>query len=279
MGTANGVPLVLYHANCNDGFTAAWVAWRHFNGQIESAPAQYEDPIPDVTGRVVYVVDFSWPRKQLEEMHRAAHRLVVLDHHKTAEDELKGLSYCIFDKSMAGSLLTWRYFAQRRYKKTKKKQRRPIIVNYASDHDMWQFALPHSKAVRAWLDSFKRTFQTWNQLNNSLDKEFDSVVREGRAIQRYRDNEVRKAASHTSLVVIGGHRVKITNATSLQSEIGHELAKDMPFGATFFYGSDGKYRYSLRASEESTVDVSAIAKQYGGGGHVKAAGFSSPVML
>lgn len=33
--------LVLHHANCADGFTAAWCAWRYFGDDAEYVPVQY----------------------------------------------------------------------------------------------------------------------------------------------------------------------------------------------------------------------------------------------
>jgi len=54
--------LVIYHANCIDGYTSAWAAWRKYGDDAEYLPASYGDPAPDVTGRWVLVVDFSYPR-------------------------------------------------------------------------------------------------------------------------------------------------------------------------------------------------------------------------
>ena len=53
--------------------------------------------------------------------------------------------------------------------------------------------------------------------------------------------------------------------------MGHLLGKGEPFAATFFYDGEG-YVFSLR-SDDNGLDVSEIAKQYGGGGHKHAAGF------
>ena len=83
-------PLVIYHANCWDGFCAAWVA-RKALGDIEPFPAYYGAPPPDVKDRIVYVLDFSYPRDVTERIATEARRSVFLDHHKTAMDALDGL--------------------------------------------------------------------------------------------------------------------------------------------------------------------------------------------
>lgn len=62
-------------------------------------------------------------------------------------------------------------------------------------------------------------------------------------------------------------------ASVLQSEVCHELCQGEPFAAAYWDEADGTRRWSLRSSETDGVDVSEIAKLYGGGGHVHAAGF------
>jgi hypothetical protein len=124
-------PLILFHANCTDGFTAAWVAWRAFNRQADIHPCSYGDPPPDVGGREVYVVDFSYPRPVLEEMAQRAAFLRVLDHHKTAEEALRGLPYCQFDMTRSGARLAWDYWHPGLPP--------PPLVAYVEDRDLWRW--------------------------------------------------------------------------------------------------------------------------------------------
>ena len=55
----NPTPLCIYHHNCADGFTAAWVVKKAF-GNVDFHPGKYNEPPPDVTGRDVIIVDFSY---------------------------------------------------------------------------------------------------------------------------------------------------------------------------------------------------------------------------
>ena len=50
MSDEKHIPLVIYHANCWDGFCAAWIA-RKALGEIEAYPGYYGQSPPDVTGR------------------------------------------------------------------------------------------------------------------------------------------------------------------------------------------------------------------------------------
>jgi hypothetical protein len=55
------------------------------------------------------------------------------------------------------------------------------------------------------------------------------------------------------------------------SEVGNVLAQRADVGITWFERADGKTQFSLRSTGD--IDVSRIAKTYGGGGHLHAAGF------
>jgi nanoRNase/pAp phosphatase (c-di-AMP/oligoRNAs hydrolase) len=57
----------------------------------------------------------------------------------------------------------------------------------------------------------------------------------------------------------------------LVSDAAHELAKGRPFAGCYWDTPDGRV-FGLRSTDEG-VDVSAVAKQYGGGGHRNASGF------
>ena len=86
--------MVIYHHNCADGFAAAWCFHHHHKRQVayrpypEFVPGKYGTPPPDVTDRDVYLVDFSYRRPVVEDMLAQAHSVTLVDHHKSALDEL-----------------------------------------------------------------------------------------------------------------------------------------------------------------------------------------------
>lgn len=79
--------IVIYHDPCLDGFTAAWAAWRRWP-DAQFVGANYGQPAPDVAGKHVLIVDFSYKAAVLEALGELAASIVVLDHHKTARDDL-----------------------------------------------------------------------------------------------------------------------------------------------------------------------------------------------
>lgn len=276
------IPMVIYHGNCWDGFCAAWVARRAL-GDIEAVPASYGTEPPDVTGRVVYVLDFSYPRDVMERLVTNARRTVVLDHHKTAMDALDGLHQpetgidVWFDMTKSGGRLAWEWFSLMGYQMTSSDQPRvPWLVAYTEDRDLWRHALPDSEAINAALRSYPLDFDLWDTFHEAVGQR-EMFKREGEAIRRAERQIVRSHLRHARELEVGGHRVPVVNATMLFSEIAGELAKGQPFGACYFDRQDGKRQWSLR-SDENGLDVSVIAKSLGGGGHMHAAGFEEDII-
>lgn len=257
-------PLVIYHAGCWDGFCAAWVA-RKALGPCDFVPLNYGEDLPQMAGRNVYVLDFSFPRQAMIECHAMAASFLVFDHHKTARDALEGLPFCTFDMNKSGGRLAWEHFFPGVI--------RPWLVDYTEDRDLWLWKLPHSQEINAALRSYPLDFNTWDQLEEADgSKAFDRLKDEGRAILRAQQQLVEQHVANAIETKIDGHLVLMVNATCHVSEIAGALAKGRPFGLVWFEGDQGERVYSLR-SDANGLDVSEIAKRFGGGGHARAAGF------
>lgn len=250
--------VVIYHANCADGFCAAWLAHKAWP-DAEFIPANYGDEPPDVKGKHVIIVDFSYKRPVLEKMYSEAASLVVLDHHKTAEAELTGLPYATFDMNKSGAHLIWDYlgFVAHNW-----------VMNYVEDRDLWRWQLPDSREISATISSYPMSFNHWDEL---YKRRPILAAKEGHAILRCQKQIIEKHVKNAYETQLGDHKVLCCNATTLISEIGEALGKDRPFSITYFYNGD-EYIYSLRSHKDG-VDVSEIAKEFGGGGHKHAAGF------
>jgi uncharacterized protein len=136
--------VVLYHAECADGFGAAWAIWRQFP-QARFMPVKHGNPPPDgLEGQRVVIVDFSYSRETLESMVRQTNELLVLDHHITAEKALAGLPYAYFDLKKSGAVLAWEWAHDRPV---------PWILEYIQDKDLWTWALPLSREINAAIRS------------------------------------------------------------------------------------------------------------------------------
>jgi oligoribonuclease NrnB/cAMP/cGMP phosphodiesterase (DHH superfamily) len=243
---------------------------------IELIPAQYGEAPPTddkIQGREVYIVDFSYPREILERLHGIADQLEVIDHHETAEKELGGLEYALFNNKHSGAVLTWKHFYPHFPV--------PLFLLYIEDRDLWRFELPFSREFAAGLWTEKFDPEVWmDHLRvDSAIKNFQAIGsvilrREAAAIEKATYNPKTKEEHR---IEIDGVVVPFTNTTTLISEVCNELAKDHPFATTFFVMPE-KTVWNLRSDAEcpDAAHVGAIAVKYGGGGHKNAAGFSVP---
>lgn len=258
-------PLVIYHGNCPDGFGAALAAWDVMRDGADYLPASYGDAPPDVRERPVFILDFSYPRAVLQQMHRDSARLRVYDHHKTAEADLAGLDYCTFDMEKSGAVLSWGAFHS--------DDPTPLML-YIQDRDLWRWKLPHSKEVSAALWSYPRDFETWARFMHDVSPLAD----DGIAILRFKDQLVEQMCSQATWREIGGNKVPVVNASVAFSEVGEALCiknPDAPFAAYYFDRADGKRQWGARS--RNGFDVSAVAKALGGGGHAAAAGWTEVI--
>jgi hypothetical protein len=71
-------PLCIYHGNCCDGFTSAWVVRRALGEDVDFHAGVYQDAPPNVEGRDVVLVDFSYTRPVLEAVTQRAGDLRLL---------------------------------------------------------------------------------------------------------------------------------------------------------------------------------------------------------
>lgn len=273
MGTS--MNMVIYHGGgCFDGFCAAWLFHRA-TPDAEFIAAKYGEPPPHhsaLSGKQIHIVDFSYKRDVLADMAQVCNRVVVLDHHKTAEAELKdlvlpGLSVT-FDMNKSGGRLVWDYLCDGWLFSFCP---RPWLVDYTEDRDLWRWALPHSREINAALRTYPLKFEEWDRLS-LLDP--TDLIAEGKAILRCERQVIDTHVRNAREIELAGHKIKAVNATTLFSEIAGELAESGPFGACYFDRGDGKRQWSLRSRGDG-LDVSEIAKQFGGGGHRNAAGFET----
>ncbi|MBT12267.1 MAG: phosphohydrolase [Oceanospirillaceae bacterium] len=257
--------LCIYHNNCADGFGAAWVVRRALGKHVEFHAANHGDAPPDVRGRTVLIVDFSYKRPVLLEMAEVATSITILDHHRSAEKDLVDLPGNVtaeFDMDRSGAMMAWDHFFPGRTP--------PVLIAHIQDRDLWQFELPGTREIQACLFSYPYDFEAWDKLMHTYRS---NLLADGKAIERkhFKDiAEFRAAAQHT--MVIAGYEVPVLNVPYFYaSDAGHQMAEDAPFAACYWDTPEGR-TFSLR-SREGGVDVSEIAARFGGGGHRHAAGF------
>jgi oligoribonuclease NrnB/cAMP/cGMP phosphodiesterase (DHH superfamily) len=266
----NTTSLCIYHGNCADGFGAAWVVWQALGlTEDQFFAGTYQDPPPDVRGRDVIMVDFSYKRPVIEKMLEECQSLLIIDHHKTAIEDLSGLLATdhfttLFDVDHSGAILAWDFFYPGKAP--------PQLLRHIEDRDLWRFALDGTREIQACLFSYPYDFQVWDRLIRGWDT--SSLRLEGAAIERKHHKDVAELVEVTKRPIeIAGYRVQACSLPyTLTSDAGHLLCEQgNAFGVCYWDTPEGRV-FSLR-SLGGGVDVSEIAKRYGGGGHRNAAGF------
>jgi len=299
-------PLVIYHANCADGFTAAWAVRQAMECDFHAAV--HGAPPPPVEGRDLVLVDFCYPPHVMLDLQLVARSILVLDHHKsaeadmpanplTADDQLtvvriegfdvdgdptwrhfqgwveqdncegirKAMIYALFDMDRSGAGIAWDFFHPG--------APRPELIDHVEDRDLWRFALPGTREIQAAVFSYPYEFDVWDLL---METPMETLRAQGVAIERKHHKDVAELVKVAKRrMVIGHYEVPVASLPyTLASDAGHLMAKGKPFAACY-YDKDGGRVFSLRSTDQG-VDVSEVAKLYGGGGHARAAGFTVP---
>lgn len=263
--------LILYHGGCRDGFAAAWALWQKYGNYEEYVPVNYGEEPPDVRDREVIIVDFSYPRERLLEMEKEAESLRVYDHHKSAQSDLADLDFAYFDMHRSGAGIAWDTFHA---------TKRPWLINYVEDRDLWRHELPYSKEVNAFISTLEFDFQVWQGIDLAY-RGINVPVTLGETVlaaTRQYCIEVCKSTMH--VINFEGMNVPCVNApqvniSELLDYVKAHTGSDIAMG--WFQRGSKDFQYSLRSNGD--LDVSEIAKKYGGGGHKNAAGFQLPYML
>ena len=294
---ATNLALIAYHDKCLDGMTACYVTSLAMEerGQCYSCvPMSYDDEsyanlaraVSSGRYNVVYIVDFSVPLEVLKVLVGYGVTVTVIDHHKTAfenyaihinepgEPEVIDSSLTnvqlVLDNNRSGAGLCWHYFFP--------EVKVPWIVKYVQDRDLWKFRYRDTKAIAAFLGEATKDLLTWGRLHILLDEPSKKAVciNDGYSLLQKWNEEVNAIAADAKPVGIngiGGYVVRCHGKYA--SDVGNVLAqRGGTFGLTFDVSSDyNAIKYSLRSVGD--LDVSAVAKKLGGGGHKNAAGFES----
>jgi len=271
--------VVWYHDNCWDGFGAAYAVWKRFGyvGVVYQG-VRHARPVPDLPNVQVdelWLLDFTYPRAEMERLRGLVPRMTVIDHHVTAERELEGFE-CetkIFDMEQSGSYLTFRYL-----RPDLAAEDVPLLFDYLQDRDLWRFELPHSRELNGYIKSFPYKFEIWAEIEAALQTDFQRCVQEGAAVLRLQKRTVEMICDQVRFEKLGDYLVPTVNATAFWSEVGEELLRrfpDDPFVASYYDRDDGTRYYSLRSPDR--FDCSEVARKFGGGGHRKAASFTLEV--
>lgn len=276
---------VLYHANCADGFGAAYAAWKRFGATpVAYIPCRYGDAA-DVPASVreIFALDWMPPREQFETWIRQLAlpkkdpgrlaSVTWIDHHAGVQpyaDELmlrriEGLAV-VFGLTRSAAALTWLHFH--------KGDTIPPLLLYAEDRDLWKWKLPNSREVNARLQTLPHEFSVWNHYAEKPDV----LAAEGRGALEVQRREVRmriksaRTGKLSDFGLTGDETAAVVNATSFMSETGEALLEENPVDVAVLWAVGQDDAIVSFRSRPDGPNVAEIASRHGGGGHEHAAG-------
>lgn len=301
---------VYYHKNCIDGWAAAYAVWssprertlrvRNQTDAEEIAtqyhPMGYGDAVefPEDM-HICYFVDICPTQEQFDDAYSKSEKVVIYDHHDTAKPLIdkfkedyqrhlgglfqldylaqKGKLEAVYSDYHCGATLTWVMLNT-----LQAGNDLPLLYQYVRDRDLWQWKLPHSREVSAYLASLPKDFETWDALENQLQLDYgvSEVQSAGAAILRSQQQQVESALERVRFQRwCNKDNIPTVNSSVLQSEVAEALYTkypDAPFVVVWFETATHQ-KYSIRTTSD-TLHVGHLAQGwYGGGGHQKAGGW------
>ncbi len=263
--------VIIYHGDCPDGFGAAYAAWKKFGETATYLPWKDHGILPEgLVEKEVYIVDFSFHAPLLKQLNETNKCVVVIDHHVSAEADVRAYPQNIFDTTHSGCVLAWQYF----HPNTPV----PSVLQYVEDHDLWRFALIENRAFNVALHETPMTFEAWDALIEHLKDENNLInfIAKGALLAKFEDKIVHKIFSYREKIIFEGIECYAINASRYYRSILGNMLADLnesegrpPLGIVY-YRSNGRVNISLRSKD--AVNVAVMAEKYGGGGHTHAAG-------
>ena len=242
----------------------------------------------------IFMVDFSLhPFSEMVELIKNASKFTWCDHHKTALEAYKEwitshdvssqghLFFPHIDDKRAGCELTWTAVFPRF------DQAMPPYVRLLGRYDVWDHedkaVVPFQYAMRSYetnpqfLDWQSREENIWQRIYRDYTINGDlyfNLINIGNTLLDYikKDNKGLSESSHF-ICHIGDLRCVAVNKLGGNSQVFDAIWDGNFYDAMVIFGFNGKvWRFSIFTSKN--IDVSAVAKKLGGGGHAKAAGWT-----
>jgi len=270
----------IYHKNCLDGTTAAAVLLKKFP-RITLVPLSHIYSKKDFAvvlkkiskSTVVYIVDFSLHGGHTELVIKNAKRVVNIDHHLGAKEELEAISKkynaftFVFDNNRSGASLAWTYFYG--------KKKIPKLILYVEDSDIWRFSFGDKTryAISYLYDSHKSPKKILALLRGGKNAE-KNILQKGKILKEYRDGLIKNILDEIGPIHIkvGSFIIPAHNAPEfLRSDIGHALASKLGKAVATFVLNGNTVRLHFRGEEGHRPRALELAKILGGGGHQNAA--------
>jgi oligoribonuclease NrnB/cAMP/cGMP phosphodiesterase (DHH superfamily) len=265
------------HHNDSDGRACGAIVRYALGSTVQLFEIDYGDRIPwelIQEAEQVIIVDFSLSYPEMEKI-AGERELIWIDHHISAIQAMGGLVKSILgirDISEAGCVLCWRYFFP--------DQLIPDAIVLIGDRDIWRQAEPDSPAFNEGLiheNTHPENDELWLPLLRNDPITLQRLINKGKILLEARLGTIRRQVQRYGYqVTFEGYRTLVINRAG-DADLGHHMLS-LGYEIAYCYteGFQNGKLITFVTLYANQVDVSVIAKKFGGGGHRGAAGFSLP---
>jgi len=271
--------ICVYHKKDNDGFCSAAIIQRKYPDAEFIGYDHGDDHIKflDFIDEEIIVVDISFPMNIMYNI-ASRNKLTWIDHHASSID-----SYNVFDHSTDNNInailevgraaceLTWEYIFPNEFM--------PIGIECLGKYDTWRgygsdewnhYILPFEYGMRSICSSFE-TFPKF-VIDYNEGEAIDSIINSGRIIIGYQNVVDSKLCVSNSFVRrFKGYRALCLNVPYIDSNTMQSVFNASEHDLMLSFTFKGTH-WSCSLRSQGDLDVSAIAKSMGGGGHKNASG-------
>lgn len=273
------VNLIIYHGDCSDGFAAALSGYLKYQNKIEyyfgAFSTTRDDPklltyIQQKQQPInLLIVDFSYSREFLIQLKSLVNKILVLDHHISAQKELSDLSWCYFDQNRSGCTISWEYFMYN--------TNYPNLYKCIEDRDLWRWQIKDNKEfTSAFYNLIPFDFEEYKKFIDNPEL-IPLYIMKGEVILEYIKSEnIKRSKFVYKFTNNSGKRIGIVNITSNASEFGDHITTttDIDFAILWSYNHvNNTVKIGVRSAKGSDNDCSILSRKFNGGGHFNAAGF------
>lgn len=263
--------VVIYHANCSDGFGSKYTCikkWGESPKYIEQNHTKnmtLKDINFDYKNKNVLFIDFVYDNRDIMlDIRKQAKSLFIIDHHLSAIENFRDFSdIAIFDITKSACRLTWESLFP--------KKDIPLVLKYVEDRDLRKWSLPNTDEILAVLDTLPKNVENWDKFESSLNKNIQDVIKKGENIKHVFNSYLETMILQKKEINIAGYQGAVVNTSWEFSAYAADLLADKyEFGMAWFLNNEGLVKCSFRS--KYGANVKRLASLFGGGGHIDNAG-------
>lgn len=273
---------ICLHHNDRDGRCAAAVIKKAVGGAVHLVGISYDHQDEMLKGikpgDKVIVADLALSEDKFTELLDITRDVVYIDHHKSTVEKLKDImgNYGIANTIEIGNggacKLAWKHYMH--------DAEVPEAVNLISNYDEGHFKYGDRVmlfALGVQVMDLNPSSALWNVLlergirsQKDAKMVINNTINSGYSVLKYQENQAYSLRNKAYITTLDG-----IPCTAVNNDIDNLVLRKTRFNTDllviYSYCKD-KWSISLYC-DSGNIDVSTIAKKYGGGGHVNSAGF------